>query len=70
MLKLKLFIVSLILLCTQIHAGAEAGISLLRFAPTDNFKNYIDRGFGLDIYGAWQPNDSIFGTGNLVLFEF
>ena len=68
MLKVKLFILSLLMLCTQLYAAAEGGISLLRFAPTDNFKNYIDRGFGVDLYGAWQPDDSIFGIGGYLQF--
>lgn len=63
MISKKLLVAVLLLLTQTIYAATEAGVSLFRFAPTENFKDHIDRSYGLDVYGAWQPDDSFFGIG-------
>jgi len=63
-----LFLLSLLLISTASHAATDAGISFFRFAPTEDFKQYIDRAYGVDVYGAWQPEESMFGIGGY--FEY
>ena len=53
---------------SPISADALGGGSVLRFAPTDKFKDHINRSFAVDGFLAWKPTSSKFTIGGYLQY--
>ena len=65
---IKKIMLTSLLFSTLLYPAVDAGISILRFAPTESYGSHINRSWGFDVYGAWQPDNSYFGIGGYLQY--